>query len=214
MEIADRSLSAWGIVVAAGSGTRFGGDKHMATLGGISLWRWADRLFTDVGLDGVVVVGDVPGGIQGGVRRQDSVAAGLAAIPDSAEIILVHDAARPLASAGLVRRLLEAVAADNVDGAVPAVPLRDTIKRVHGHRIEETIDRSELVAVQTPQAFRGKMLRTAHLQITSDVTDDAAMVEAIGGSVTVIDGEPSNIKVTFAADLAMAESLLTEESRR
>lgn len=214
MEIASQSLSAWGIVVAAGSGTRFGGDKHLATLGGIPLWRWADRLFADVGLDGVILVGDVPGGIRGGVRRQDSVAAGLAAIPNSAEIVLVHDAARPLASARLVGRLLEAVVAGDVDGAVPAVPLRDTIKLVQGQRIKETIDRSDLVAVQTPQAFRGEILRTAHIQITADVTDDAAMVEAMGGSVVVVDGDPSNIKVTFAADLAMAESLLTEESRR
>ncbi len=208
-------MNTWGIVVAAGSGSRFGGDKHAAILGGVPLWRWAERLFAEVGLDGVVLVGDVPAGIPGGARRQDSVAAGLAAIPNSADIILVHDAARPLASKGMVCRLLEALAAiGEVAGAVPAVPIRDTIKRVSGNEIKETIDRAHLVAVQTPQAFKGEALRTAHAQITSDVTDDSAMVEAIGGKVLVVDGEPRNIKVTFAADLAMAESLLTEESRR
>jgi 2-C-methyl-D-erythritol 4-phosphate cytidylyltransferase len=201
-------MSIWGIVVAAGIGRRFGGTKHLVELDGRPLWRWAVDTLDRSGLDGILVVGDVPGGIPGGRRRQDSVAAGLARVPDSATAILVHDAARPLASPALVARLIEALVRPGVDGVVPGVALRDTIKRVEQGSVSETIDRSSLVAVQTPQAFTADSLRRAHAEVTADVTDDAAMVEAIGGSIAVVEGEQHNIKVTYPTDLAIARVLL------
>jgi len=207
-------VNVWGIVVAAGSGNRFGGAKHAAELAGRPLWQWAAGLLEEAGVTGVVLVGDVPGGVAGGARRQDSVAAGLSKVPGSADIVLIHDAARPLASSALVRRLLGALTERDVAGAVPGLPLTDTIKRVADGMINGTLERSGLVAVQTPQAFRADILRKAHREVTSDVTDDAAMVEAIGGTVVLVEGDPANLKVTFRADLVMAESLLDAGRQR
>ena len=207
-------MNVWGIVVAAGSGDRFGGAKHVAELGGRPLWQWAAGLLEEAGVSDVVLVGDVPGGVAGGTRRQDSVAAGLSEVPGSADIVLIHDAARPLASNELVRRLLDALTEPDVAGAVPGLPLTDTIKRVSEGKIDGTLERSGLVAVQTPQAFRADVLRKAHREVTLEVTDDASMVEAIGGTVIVVEGDPANLKVTFRADLVMAESLLAAGRHR
>lgn len=203
----DESSPIWGILVAAGRGTRFGREKHMLELAGVPLWQHARQTLLDGGVDSVVVIGDVEGGVAGGLRRQDSVAAGLAQIPEPDGFVLIHDAARPLASVDIVRRVLARLRVGDVDGVVPAVPVRDTIKRVAGERVVETVDRSSLVAVQTPQGFVLTALRAAHAAAAFDATDDASMVEANGGTVAFVDGDPANIKLTYPEDLLVAEAL-------
>jgi len=140
------------------------------------------------------------------------VRAGLAAVPGEPDAILVHDAVRPLATPELAARVLAAVAG-GADGAVPSVPVVDTLKRVDGSRVTATVDRSELVAVQTPQAFRTEVLRRAHAA-GGDATDDAGLVEAAGGTVVVVEGERDNLKVTWPEDLAVAEALLAARQGR
>jgi 2-C-methyl-D-erythritol 4-phosphate cytidylyltransferase len=197
----------WTIVVGGGSGRRYGTTKQYETLGGL---RVIDRSVTTARTesDGVVVV--VPaedaareGAVAGGDTRSESVRAGLAAVPAEATIICVHDAARPLASGDLYRRVIAAVA-DGADAAIPGVGVADTIKIVADGRVASTPDRSSLVAVQTPQAFRATALRAAHANGV-DATDDAALVEADGGVVVVVDGEAANRKITVPDDLAWAE---------
>ena len=124
--------------------------------------------------------------------------------------MLVHDAARPLIRVNLIKDVVAAIAGTGVDGAIPAVPVTDTIKRVEGNRIGETVDRNRLVAVQTPQGFVADALLDAHRTLlTADVTDDATLVERNGGSVVIVDGDRTNIKITFPGDLAMAEAIFT-----
>jgi 2-C-methyl-D-erythritol 4-phosphate cytidylyltransferase len=146
------------------------------------------------------------GGITGGQTRSESVRAGLAAVPADVEIVVVHDAARPLASAALFAAVIDAVRA-GADAAVAVMPVTDTVKRVDGTRVVQTLDRSELVAVQTPQAFKAEILRKAHAA-GDNATDDAALVEAVGGTVVVVPGEATNIKITTPDDLRVAEALL------
>ena len=133
--------------------------------------------------------------VAGGVTRSASVRAGLAALPADADVVLVHDAARPYASKDVWQRVLEGVRA-GADAVVPCVPVVDTLREVGG----TTVDRSRFVAVQTPQGFRADALRRAH---AGDVegTDDASLVEAAGGKVLVVDGDPGNRKITTPADL-------------
>jgi 2-C-methyl-D-erythritol 4-phosphate cytidylyltransferase len=197
-----------GIVVAAGRGERFGGAKHTALVGGVPMWERARTALLTGGVETVVVVGEVPGGVSGGLRRRDSVAAGIDALPESSEWIVVHDAARPLATPHLVVRVLQRLRADDVDAVVPVVAVRDTIKRTDGSVVLETIERKGLVAVQTPQGFRASALREGHAASDVDATDDAVLVERTGGRVTTIPGEPENLKVTYSADLALTEALL------
>lgn len=135
--------------------------------------------------------------VAGGTTRSGSVRNGLAAVPDDAEVIVVHDAARPLAPERLWEAIIDAVALGN-DAAVPVVPVTDTLRRAGGG----TVDRSEFVAVQTPQAFRAEALRRAH-QGEPEGTDDASLVEAIGGRVVEVEGDPDNRKITTAADIDM-----------
>ncbi|CAI8042257.1 Bifunctional enzyme IspD/IspF, partial [Geodia barretti] len=135
----------------------------------------------------------------GGVLRSDSVRCGLSLVPGDAEIVLVHDGARPLAGDAVFMRVIQAVR-DGADAAVPVIELTDTIRRRDGG----TADRSELVAVQTPQAFRAAALRAAHAG-GADATDDATLVEAAGGTVTMVDGDSRNLKITEPHDLALAE---------
>jgi 2-C-methyl-D-erythritol 4-phosphate cytidylyltransferase len=132
------------------------------------------------------------------------VRSGLAFVPGDADVVVVHDAARPLASADLFRAVLDAVRA-GADGAVPGVTIRDTVKRVRGAVVSATVPRDELVAVQTPQAFRADVLRAAH-RGEPDATDDAALVEAAGGRVVVVPGEEANIKITVPGDLDAARA--------
>lgn len=200
-------------MLAAGSSSRFGRviPKQYETLQGRRVIDWSLDHARGA-TDGVVLVvsperaddpepaADVT--VVGGRHRADSVRAGLAAVPDDAEVIVVHDAARPLAGAGLFAAVIGAVRA-GAAAAIPGLPVTDTIKRVIDGRVAETLDRSELVAVQTPQAFRADLLRWAHAS-GADATDDAALVEAAGGEVLVVPGEPTNLKITYAHDLAVA----------
>jgi 2-C-methyl-D-erythritol 4-phosphate cytidylyltransferase len=118
----------------------------------------------------------------------------------------VHDAARPLASNELFKRVIDAIAT-GADGAVPAVPVVDTLKRVEDERVVATVDRDDLVAVQTPQAFRAALLRSAH-ESNSDATDDAALVELAGGTVVIVPGERTNLKLTVPDDLDLVRALV------
>ncbi len=202
-------MQVWGIVVAAGSGQRFGRPKHLVELDGVPLWRRAMDALAPV-CDGVIVVGDVPDGVPGGPRRRDSVAAGLARVPEGVDAVLVHDAARPLASTALAHRVVDRLATGDADGVVPAVPVRDTLKRVDGDVVVDTIDRTPLVAVQTPQAFRLDALMGAHRASRDDATDDAQLLEWDGRRVVIVDGDPTNLKITYPDDLFVAASLLAE----
>jgi 2-C-methyl-D-erythritol 4-phosphate cytidylyltransferase len=201
-------MNAWGIVVAAGSGTRYGGPKHDVQLQGRPLWEWARRALIEGGVAEVVVVGSVPGGIPGGERRRDSVAAGLAMIPEGADAIVVHDAARPLAGPELVGRVLERLATGDVAGVVPGVRVRDTLKMVEGDSVVMTVDRDPLISVQTPQAFRASVLRAAYAADHDDASDDASLLERIGATVAWTAGDPGNLKVTYPADLQILEAML------
>lgn len=206
-------VSVWTIVVAAGSGARFGGLKQFEPLGTRRVVDWSVEA-ADESTDGVVLVlppdasGDfAPSAsvrtVHGGSSRSASVRNGLAYVPMSATIILVHDGARPFADAAVFERVIQAVRA-GADGAIPGVLVTDTIKRVaHDGTIVETVDRRPLRAVQTPQAFRAEALRTAYSG-GSDDTDDAAVVEAAGGRVVVVEGAVENRKITTPADLVWA----------
>lgn len=132
---------------------------------------------------------------------------GLAAVPDDAEIIVIHDAARPLAGPQLWADSIEAIRA-GADAALCAVGVSDTIKRVEGGHVIATVDRADLVAVQTPQAFRAGALRNAHAR-GGEATDDGALVEAGGGRVVVVPGSPTNIKITHRRDLVVASALVS-----
>ncbi|TAK74940.1 MAG: 2-C-methyl-D-erythritol 4-phosphate cytidylyltransferase [Dehalococcoidia bacterium] len=144
--------------------------------------------------------------VEGGARRQDSVAAAIAAAPDAAWY-LVHDGARPFASPALARRVIEG--ARRHGAAVPGIPVTDTVKHIAADgRILATVERASLRAVQTPQGFAGALLRRAHAEVAGDATDDAAMVEWLGVPVFVVPGDPANIKVTTPTDLTVARALL------
>lgn len=143
----------------------------------------------------------------GGETRAVSAWAGVREVPEGAAIILVHDAARPLLPEEVVERLVTALA-EGGDGAVPALPLADTVKRVRGEDVVETLDRNELAAVQTPQAFGADILRSALGGDLSGASDCSSLVEAAGGRVKTVPGDPRLLKVTTAEDLALVESWL------
>ena len=197
----------WTIVVAAGSGTRFGGPKQYESLGHQRVLDWSVAAARAASAGVVVVVPEVDaereGGVAGGASRSESVRAGLARVPAEATIVCVHDGARPFADATLFDRVIEAVAA-GADAAIPGVAVTDTIKQIDGSGgVVHTPERSTLTAVQTPQAFRADVLRAAH-GAAGDATDDAALVEAAGGKVVVVLGHPQNRKITDPDDLAWA----------
>lgn len=145
--------------------------------------------------------------VAGGSTRRESVAAGLRALNSDVDVVLVHDAARPLVPAEVVARVVSAVRA-GAGAVVPVLAVTDTIKRVRAGEVVETIDRSALRAVQTPQGFDRAVLERAHTETTSDVTDDAGMVEALGLGVQVVDGHAEAFKITHSFDLAVAEAVL------
>ena len=207
-------MRVWGVVVAAGSGERFGAQKQFMRLRGTRVVDYAVAAAAAV-CDAVVVV--LPEGqtwegpavnaaVPGGATRSASVRAGLAVVPDDCEVVVVHDAARPFASASLFKAVVAAVD-DGCDGAVPGLPVADTLKTVEHERVTGTIPRYALVAVQTPQAFRAGVLRRAHAG-SPDASDDAALVEEIGGVVRVVPGDPRNFKITTALDFELAAGLL------
>jgi len=205
----------WTIVVAGGSGQRFGRPKQYEELGGRRVLDWALSVAADAA-DGVVLVlpaADVDPAfsyqVAGGATRSESVRNGLAAVPADAEIVCVHDAARPFASSQLFQAVIDAVRA-GADGAVPGVPVADTIKVVGPDgTVVDTPDRSTLVAVQTPQAFCASVLRAVHAA-GGEGTDDASLVERAGGRVVVVPGEARNRKITHPDDLAWARAEVGE----
>ena len=207
-------MTVWAIVVAAGSGSRFGKPKQYEPLAGKRVLDWS-LAAAQAACDGVVLVvpparaddaEPVDAVVAGAETRSGSVRAGLAAVPDDADVVAVHDAARPLATAALFDAAVAAVRA-GAQGAICAVPVTDTVKRVADGAVAETLDRRYLVAVQTPQAFDAAALRAAHAA-GPEATDDAAVIEAAGGRVVVVDGDPHNLKITNPDDLAVAAALL------
>ncbi|MGQ0432565.1 MAG: IspD/TarI family cytidylyltransferase [Microthrixaceae bacterium] len=203
-------MPVWTILVAGGSASRFGQPKQYQPLGPQRVLDWSLTVARRA-TDGVVLV--VPAAaveqpepsadhvVTGGATRSASVRAGLVEVPVDAEVIVVHDAARPLAGIDIWERVLAAVAA-GADASVPCVPVTDTLRLIGGG----TVDREGLLAVQTPQAFRAVALRAAH-EGAPEGTDDASLVEAIGGRVVVVDGDPTNLKITRPVDLQIAEAL-------
>jgi len=198
------------IVVAAGQGARFGGLKQFADLDNESVARRSIRgarsaaskviLVVPDGYDGTGEGADVV--VTGGASRAASVRCGRVECAD-ADIVIVHDAARPLASPELFQRVVDAVK-NGAGAAVPGLAITDTVKRVQRlgdlTTVDTTVSREDLVTVQTPQAFRRATLERAHAT-SSDATDDAALVEAIDEQVVVVEGEEQNLKITSPADL-------------
>lgn len=201
------------IVVAAGTGSRFGGAKQYAPLAGRRVLDWSVDVARSVA-DGLVLVvpADAAGEtepavdvvVPGGATRSASVRAGLAAVPDDAEVVLVHDAARPLASHSVFRSVVDAVLA-GADAVVPVVPVVDTVTDVQG----VPVDRDGLRAVQTPQGFAARALRAVHAT-QPEATDDATLVVAGGGRLRQVHGERWNLKITERDDLVVAEALLEQ----
>ena len=205
--------STWVIVVAAGSGSRFGGAKQYAPLLGRRVVDWAIEAARSVA-DGVVLVvppdraGDDEPGVDrvvaGGATRSESVRAGLAVVPADATVVLVHDGARPVASHALFRSVVDAVLA-GADAAVPVVPVVDSVCDPHGL----PVDRDQLRSVQTPQGFAADALRRVHAT-RPEATDDASLVAAAGGRLRLVQGERWNLKITAPEDLLVAETILEQ----
>ena len=211
-------MSTWAVLVAAGRGDRLGAERPKAfvRLGDLPLLAESlRRLDRCDPIDGVVLVvppeweqpaillaeelgaSKVAACVAGGETRSESVRLGVAEVPDEATVIVVHDAARPVLPDDVIPRLLEALAL-GFDGAVPGLPVADTVKRVQDGAVAETLVRDELIAVQTPQAFAAAVLRAA---VGGEGTDCASLVEAAGGRVAVVPGDERLLKVTTSADL-------------
>lgn len=219
-------MSVWAVLAAAGSGERLGADRPKAfvrlgqqpllaeSLARLDASDWIDAVVVAAppGWEEPVILlaeelgcGKVSACVTGGASRGDSVRLGVAEVPPDAPVVVVHDAARPLLEDAVIGRVVTALG-DDWDGAVPALPIPDTVKRVDGERIVETLAREDLRAVQTPQAFVAEVLRGA-LQ-GSGWTDCAAAVEAAGGRVRTVMGDPRLLKVTDVADLERVAALL------
>ncbi len=211
------------LIVAAGSGERLGASRPKAfvELAGRPMLDWSVEALRAVAGVERIVVALPPGeeapegttGVPGGATRSHSVRAALAQAGD-AELVVVHDAARPLATPELFARTLAAVEQHGVDAAIAATRMTDTVKEVgHAGDVVHTLDRERLWAVQTPQAFRAGLLRRA-LNVPDDVlaaaTDDAWLIERAGGTVRVVESPRENLKVTTPLDLRVAELLLAE----
>jgi 2-C-methyl-D-erythritol 4-phosphate cytidylyltransferase len=223
-----RALETWAIVVAAGSGERLGADRPKAFV------KFGDRTLVAAsletfeehdGIDGIVVAvpegfetemsliaddlgaGKIAAAVTGGASRAQSVANALGCLPESAHFVLVHDAARPLVGEELIDRVMHGLA-EGADGVVPALAVTDTVKRLRPDgSVAETFDRSTLRAVQTPQGFPVERLRAAidgAGERLAAATDCASLVEAAGGRVICVEGDPGNFKVTTADDLQRA----------
>ena len=219
------------VVVAAGQGHRFGASrpKQFVELCGVPVLAWSVRtLVNHPGIDRVVVVlspsraasppawlPDEVLVVAGGVFRADSVRAGVEALAGGVETVLVHDGARPFVSAALVSRVVEGARAGPV---VPVIPVEDTVKRVgEGGRIERTVHRDRLRRVQTPQGFPAEVLHRTHAvedagaweaRDTAAMTDDALLCERLGIEVSTVEGDPENLKITTAGDLALARAMV------
>ncbi|MBX3476565.1 MAG: bifunctional 2-C-methyl-D-erythritol 4-phosphate cytidylyltransferase/2-C-methyl-D-erythritol 2,4-cyclodiphosphate synthase [Brevundimonas sp.] len=212
------------VIVAAGSGRRAGGAKQWRALGGRAVVRWSVEALLKAGAEEAVVV--IPAGaegelgqalagltgwraVTGGATRADSVRAGLAALTCAADQqVLVHDAARPLLSRGVIERLLAAL--ETADGALPGLEAADSLRRVDQGMVGDSVPRDGLVRAQTPQAFRRGTVEAAHAAWTGaePPTDEAEAVRAAGGRVAVVAGDPRLMKLTYPEDFAMAEALI------
>jgi 2-C-methyl-D-erythritol 4-phosphate cytidylyltransferase len=214
-------LAAVALIVAAGRGERLGsvGPKALVMLAGRPMLEWSVEALAGVEEIGQVVVALPPGvtaphgtvGVAGGAERSHSVRAALRAADPDADVVLVHDAARPLVSGALARDCLAALAEEDCDAAIAAAPVSDTIKESAGRTVLRTLDRSRLWAVQTPQVFRRDALERALGQpdeVLASATDDASLVEAAGGTVRLVPAPRENLKVTTPDDLRLAELLL------
>ncbi len=218
----------WAVLAAGGSGERLGADRPKAfvRLGErVLLAESLERLDASEWIDAIVVAAPpgweepaillaeelgcskVSACVAGGPSRAESVRLGLAEVPDEAAVVVVHDAARPFVEDEVIARVLGALN-EGWDGAVPVLPVADTVKRVDGERVVETLDRTELRLVQTPQAFVASVLRDAFAGDVSDASDCASLVEARGGRVKAVPGDPKLVKVTDASDLARVAALL------
>jgi len=224
-------LSVWAVLAAAGRGERLGSDrpKAFARLGGRPLLAESlERLEGSDWIDRIVIAappeweepcilvaeeigaGKVGSVVTGGAARSESVRLALEDVPDDAAVVLVHDAARPLLPEEVIERVL-APLSEGWDGVVPGVPVSDTVKKVEQDRVVETLPRSELVAVQTPQAFVAPVLREALSGDVSGASDCSSLVEARGGRVKVVSGDRRLLKITDADDLAAVAILLERE---
>ena len=223
-----RPETATAIVLAAGESRRMDGvDKLFAPVGGIPVLLRSLRAFARSESVDSIVIAAARGSagrvrelaseigarkatpiyiVEGGARRQDSVAAALAQIGEDAGVVLVHDGARPFVSERVIADAVRTAAERGA--AVPAVPVKDTIKlAAPDMTVADTPPRNRLWAAQTPQAFRADILREAHRRVSVSATDDAAMVEALGYPVKLFTGDPRNIKITAPEDLAIAEAI-------
>ena len=223
-------MSVWAVLVAGGRGERLGEDRPKAfvRLGDLPLLAEPLRRLDESGwIDQIVLVAPpeweepaillaeelgaskVSACVPGGETRTESVRAGVAEVPEDAAVIVVHDAARPLISEGVIERVIAALG-EGFDGAVPGLPLTDTVKRVRGGVVVETVPRDELVIVQTPQAFVAPVLRAAlnglSVESTQSPTDCASIIEANGGRIKVVEGDEKLLKVTTRADLERVDA--------
>jgi 2-C-methyl-D-erythritol 4-phosphate cytidylyltransferase len=215
------------IVVAAGEGKRFGSPKHRALLAGKTVLEWTLAKFNDhpqvreiiLVLKNTAREKDyrekflkIYAVTQGGAERQDSVLAGFREVsPERIDLVLVHDAVRPVVSKGLITRIIQA--AKEKGAAVPVIPLEDTVKRIQGGKVLETVSRDELGRIQTPQGFLYPILEAALEKAYEDnyyATDEASLVERLGKDVAVVQGESCNIKITTPDDLKIAEAFLED----
>jgi 2-C-methyl-D-erythritol 4-phosphate cytidylyltransferase / 2-C-methyl-D-erythritol 2,4-cyclodiphosphate synthase len=222
-------MRCWGLIVAGGQGRRSGRatpKQYVSLLHRPLLW-WSLAAFEQCpSVEGVVLV-LTPEGIApvrsqlgswafhkvqqlcvGGTERVDSVEAGLAQLPAGVELVAIHDAARPLITVSLIETVVALAAREGA--ALPALPLRETIKQSDGLRVQQTLDRRALFAAQTPQTFRVDLIRRAYANRdrAARVTDDAQLVEQLGYTVHLTEGDPENLKITLSQDWTMAEHLL------
>jgi 2-C-methyl-D-erythritol 4-phosphate cytidylyltransferase len=220
--------ATWALLVAAGEGSRLGIDRPKAfaelagrpllaeSLGRLDHCPWIDAIVVAappgweepvILLSEELAASKVVSCVTGGATRAESVRVALGEVPSEALVVIVHDAARPLVDDAVVERVLGPLA-EGYDGVVPALAVADTLKRVEGNRVVETVPRDDLVAVQTPQAFVAGSLRRAYAGELPAATDCASLVERAGGRVAVVDGDTRLLKVTTQADLALVESWL------
>jgi 2-C-methyl-D-erythritol 4-phosphate cytidylyltransferase len=224
-------MSTWAVIAAAGKGDRLANDrpKAFARLGDRPMLAESlERLDSSDWVDAIVIAvpegweepaillaeelgaGKVAQAVVGGASRAESVRRGVDEVPSEAAAVLVHDAARPLLPQSVIERVLEPLG-EGWDGVVPALAVADTIKRVERDAVSETLPREGLVAVQTPQAFVADTLRSALVGDVDTVSDCAALVEASGGRVKAVEGDPRLLKVTTPHDLRVVEALLAQE---
>jgi 2-C-methyl-D-erythritol 4-phosphate cytidylyltransferase len=225
----ENDSTTWAILVAAGSGERLGAERPKAfvalgdrvllaeSLERLDMRDWIDAVVVAVppdweeaaiALAEEIVASKVAAVVTGGATRADSVRAALEQVSDEALVVIVHDAARPLVDDAVIERVIVPLG-EGYDGVVPGLALADTVKRVERGVVAETVDRTGLVTIQTPQAFTATALRAAYAGDEAlTATDCASLVEARGGRVRVVDGDPRLLKITTPADLLLVESWL------